>query len=129
MLFSRINVLNHIRTEQLSQKMTLGSYQTKGLTEICALIYTAIQTFKNDMKSSYELAVVISEVRFGSCSLFGETGSAGVSGTSYPPAPCIPGYTMPRHRIPPGTRCLGMEYPPERGTPCLDTVYPPVHGA
>jgi len=48
-----------------------------------------------------------------------------VSGTSYPPEPCTPGYTMPRHRIPPGTRYLGMENPrPEGGTPCLNTVYP-----
>ena len=53
-----------------------------------------------------------------------EENAACVSGTSYPPPPCIPGYTMPRHRVPPGTRCLGMEYPPNGGTPFLGTVYP-----
>ena len=33
------------------------------------------------------------------------------------------GYSMPRHRVPGGTRCLGTVYPPRGGTPCLGIVY------
>jgi len=48
---------------------------------------------------------------------FVEKPPAGVSGTSYPPAPCTPRYTVPRHRVRPG------------GTLCLGTVYRGVHYA
>jgi len=41
-------------------------------------------------------------------------------GTVYPPSG---GYSMPRHRVPGGTRCLGTVYPPREGIPCLGIVY------